>query len=243
MNKKNITKYIIGAMIFAPSTILFNNDNVVLADAQADEAAALQAATTAVNAAVAAPTIDSIREARELVNKLKEGQNKIDLQNQLNAIYNIDGYILDRHNASANVDVYIKCENLLSLSLSTSSITFDDYSGVQPLEAPGALTLTVKSSLNYDVNAYMPTEIRGSELGHIMDKDVLEIRAAGHGDYQKFPKVGLGQDCKVELLSNANATVFHDPDNTHVIDLNLDSDTAHTKDVYKATVKFEVVQR
>ena len=243
MNKKNITKYIIGAMIFAPSTILFNNDNVVLADAQADEAAALQAATTAVTTAETTPTIANIKTARELVNALKEGPDKVSLQAKLDAIYNIDGYILDRHNASANVDVYIKCENLLSLSLSTNSITFNDYSGVQPLEAPGALTLTIKSSLNYDVNAYMPTEIRGSEHGHIMDKDVLEIRAAGAGDYQKFPNVGLNPDCKVELLANQTATIFGATDNTHVIDLNLDSDTAHTKDVYKSTVKFEVVQK
>ena len=234
MNKKMINKYILGAMIFAPSTMIINNnDNVSIVSADA-----LSDASDAVTLAENTRTVSNIRAARTLVNALPEGSEKNDLQVRLNAIYNIEGNTLDRNSASANVDIYIKCENLLSLSLSTNSISFENFSGTEDMAKPNAVTLSVNSSLPYDVNSYLPTDIIGSENGNIMNKDILEIKANGESAYQKFPKVGTAEDCKVTLLSAQEAG----NGKSHGIDLNLVGNIAHEKDIYKATVKFEVVQ-
>lgn len=231
MNKKMINKYILGAMIFAPTTMIINN-NVSTASADA-----LSDATDAVVLVENTPTISNLEAARTLVNELPEGSDKDGLQDRLNAIYELDGYVLDRHSSSANVDIYIKCENMLSLSLDTNSVTFEDFSGVEDMEKLNAVTLSINSSLPYDVNAYLPVEINGSE-GNVMNKDILEIRASGQGSYEKFPSIGTSDSDKVVLLSNQPAG----NDLTHGIDLNLAGSIAHEKDIYKATIKFEVSQ-
>lgn len=232
MNKKIMNKYILGAMIFAPTTMIINNNNasIVSADALSD-------ATAAVVLVENTPTISNLEAARTLVNELPEGSDKDDLQARLNAIYELDGYVLNRYSASANVDIYIKCENMLSLSLDTNSVTFEDFSGVQDMEKLNAVTLSINSSLPYDVNAYLPVAINGSE-GNVMNKDILEIRANSQGGYKKFPSIGTSDSDKVVLLSSQPAG----NGKTHGIDLNLAGSIAHEKDVYKATIKFEVSQ-
>ena len=45
--------------------------------------------------------------------------------------------------ASSNLDIYIKTENMLLVSLSTNSITFEDYSGVEDLELIDALEMKI----------------------------------------------------------------------------------------------------
>ena len=234
MKNKLINKYVLGAMILAPTTIIMSNNetSVVFADD-------LSNAKDAVNTAEGAPSTTNIATARTLVNALQEGADKEGLQGRLNALTSITDVTMPLQSATANVDVYIKCENLLSLSLSTNSVTFENFGGTEDLEKTNAVTLTVNSSLPYDVNAYLPTAIQGSR-GGTMKPDTLRIKAnSDNGAYKTFPGIGTGSNEKLVLLSDqADGNGI-----THGIDLKLQGGMANDADVYKATVKFEVVQK
>lgn len=234
MKNKNINKYILGAMILAPTSIIMNNNEmtVVFADDLSD-------ATDAVVIAEGAPSTANIASARELVNALPEGVNKDGLQGRLNALTSITDVIMPINSATANVDIYIKCENMLSLSLDTNSVTFENFGGTEDLEKTNAVTLSINSSLPYDVNAYLPTAIQGSR-GGVMDPDTLRIKAnSDNGAYKTFPGIGTGTSEKLVLLADESAG----NGKTHGIDLKLQGGMANDADVYKATVKFEVFQK
>lgn len=234
MKNKNINKYILGAMILAPTSIIMNNNEmtVVFADALSD-------ATDAVVIAEGAPSTANIASARELVNALPEGVDKDGLQGRLNALTRITDVTMPINSATANVDIYIKCENMLSLSLDTNSVTFEDFGGTEDLEKTNAVTLSINSSLPYDVNAYLPTAIQGSR-GGVMDPDTLRIKAnSDNGAYKTFPGIGTGTSEKLVLLADESAG----NGKTHGIDLKLQGGMANDADVYKATVKFEVFQK
>lgn len=234
MKNKNINKYILGAMILAPTSIIMNNNEmtVVFADDLSD-------ATDAVVIAEGAPSTANIASARELVNALPEGVNKDGLQGRLNALTRITDVTMPINSATANVDIYIKCENMLSLSLDTNSVTFEDFGGTEDLEKTNAVTLSINSSLPYDVNAYLPTAIQGSR-GGVMDPDTLRIKAnSDNGAYKTFPGIGTGTSEKLVLLADESAG----NGKTHGIDLKLQGGMANDADVYKATVKFEVFQK
>lgn len=52
---------------------------------------------------------------------------------------------------------------MLKLSLNTNSITFEDFSRVEDVERLNAIKLSINSSLSYDINAYLPTEIQNGD--------------------------------------------------------------------------------
>lgn len=181
------------------------------------------------------PTQESISYARSAVNNLPESMQKDILQDRLNSITNLEDMKLERKTVSSNLDVYIKCENLLSMSLNTNSISFDNYSGVEDMEKLGAIELTINSSLPYDLNAYLEGDIQNSDKSAAMDIDMLKIKDNSKQDYQSFintiDKVILKEDCP------SGNYIYHN------IDLKLESNNAYSVDVYKTTIKFEVVQK
>ena len=176
---------------------------------------------------------EDIKSSRELVNQLTEGELKTQLQNRLDAI--IPNLELDIKNATANVDIYIKSENMLLMSLSTNSITFEDYSGVEEIEKSNALTVNINSSLTYDLNAYLVSEIQNADGSNKIDIDRLNIKANDETAYQEF--AGVNQ--KLTLKSNCSAG----NNLTHNIDLKLNGDDAYPADIYKAVIKFEAEQK
>ena len=137
--------------------------------------------------------------------------------------------------ATANIDVYIKSQNMLSLSLDTNSITFENYSGVEDLEMLGAVNISINSSLPYQLNAYMPSEIANSDKSKTLPIDILNIKDASESDYKQFAnttdKIVLKDGC-----AKGN-------DKVHTIDLKLASNQAHKADIYKTVVKFEAEQK
>ena len=137
--------------------------------------------------------------------------------------------------ASANLDVYIKSQNMLSLSLDTNSITFENYSGVEDLEMLGAVNISINSSLPYQLNAYMPSEISNSDKSQTLPIDILNIKDASESDYKQFAnttdKIVLKDGC-----TKGN-------DKVHTIDLKLASNQAHKADIYKTVIKFEAEQK
>ena len=178
-------------------------------------------------------SIIDIENARDAVNKMEESLLREELQNRLDAL-NFNE-VLERKTASANVDVYIKCENVLMMSLDTNSVTFDDFSGVEDMEKTNAVNISINSSLPYQLNAYLPTEIQNSDKSNTMDKRILNIKENSESTYQTFANT----TDKLVLKDNCPAG----NDLVHGVDIKLKGGIAHEKDVYKTTIKFEAEQK
>lgn len=198
-----------------------------------DDLSSEQNIVDAVEKAESTGFIVDIENARELVNSLEEGSLKESLQERLNFIsVNIDMPLKD---VSANLDVYIKSENMISVSLDTNSVIFDDFSGVNDVEQPNAINMTINSSLPYQVNVYLVDEIQNSDKSKVMDKSILNIKANSESSYNIFADT----ISSITLLDNQSSGNHI----SHGIDLKLKGNIAHKKDVYKATVKLEVKQK
>lgn len=193
-----------------------------------------QIAKNAVEEAEADSTINNISLARMYINMLSESLYKDQLQEQLSNIFSTD-ITLDRKTSTANVDIYIKSENMLSLSLNTNSVTFEDYSGVEDMEKLNAVNITINSSLPYNLNAYLPNEITNSDKSQTMPIDILHIKESSERDYQTF----ANNTDKIVLKDNN----LKGNNNIHNIDLKLASNKAHKSDIYKTVIKFEVEQK
>lgn len=171
--------------------------------------------------------------ARDLVNKLPESSKKEELQDRLNGISPIESFTKISH--SNNLDLYIKTENMLGLSINTNSITFEDFSGAEDMVKRNSINLTVNSSLPYEINAYLPREIENADKNSSLDKHILNIKVNSEADYKEFIDVNT----KLQLLDNQS------PGNNkiHGVDIKLKGGIAHKKDNYKATIKFEINQK
>ncbi|MBQ8997942.1 MAG: leucine-rich repeat domain-containing protein [Clostridium sp.] len=179
------------------------------------------------------PTVETLDTIREKVNALPESFRKEALQRALNSM-SVD-LELERENVSANLDVYIKCENMLSLSLDTNSVTFDNYNGTEDVVKPSAINLTVNSSLSYKVNVYLESNIVNKDGSNAIDVSLFNIKASSDTDFKEF----TGIKTAVVLLDDQ----VKGNDVVHSIDLKLKANLAHKSDIYKTTIKFEIVQK
>lgn len=190
-------------------------------------------ATIYIEIAEECKNISDIEKARLFLNTLDENENKNLLADRLNNVFpNIEFNPLT---ASANLDVYIKSENALHMSLDTNNIVFEDFSGVEDLVKENSINLTINSSLPYQLNAYMQTEIQSSDQSSIMDKDILNIKDNSETNYQTF----VNTTDKIVLKDNCLAG----NDLTHSIDVKLKGGISFKKDVYKTTIKIEAEQK
>lgn len=184
------------------------------------------------NAELSKNPID-IEIARDLVNKLQESSIKEQLQSRLNNIY--PDMHMEVKNSTANLDVYIKSENVLNVALNTNSISFEDFSGVEDMEKKESILLTINSSLPYEVDVTLPSEIKNMTNDKTMNLDILQIKNNSDSDYKKF--TGINQ--KLKLLDNQPLG----NNKEHSVDLMLKGGIAHEKDIYRAVLKFEVNQK
>ena len=179
------------------------------------------------------PSIENLNNIREAVNNIPEGIFKEYFQNRLNELNISEEF--KRKTASTNLDLYIKCENILIMSLDTNSVTFEDFSGIEDIIEENAINISINSSLPYQLNAYLPTEIQNSDKSNTMDKRILNIKENSEADYKEFSNINE----KVVLKDNCSAG----NDKQHNVDLKLNGGIAHEKDVYKTTIKFEAEQK
>ena len=193
-----------------------------------------QIAKNSVKEAEINSSVNNISLARMYVNMLPESLYKDQLQDQLNNLFSSE-MALDIKTATANLDLYIKSQNALIMSLNTNNITFKDFSGVEDTEKVNAVEITINSSLPYSLNAYLPTEIQNADKTNIMDKRILNIKENSESVYQAFANT----TDKIVLKDNCNAG----NDLIHNIDIKLKGGIAHQKDVYKTTIKFEAQQK
>lgn len=174
----------------------------------------------------------------DLINELPDSSLKEELQDRFD---NVKDTIPDAlpgltpETVTANLDVYIKSENMLSLSLNTNSVTFENYSGVEDMEKLNAINLTVSSSLPYKVDVYLANEMQNADKSETLDISVLNIKENSESVYKQF----VNTTDAINLLDNQLAG----NDNIHSVDLKLASSLAHKADIYKTTLKFEVEQK
>ena len=190
---------------------------------------------TGINALKNKDTISSsdIKYFRTIVNELDESSNKDLLQDKLNSISTTD--TLERKTATANLDLYIKSENMLSMNLSTNSIVFEDFSGVEDLEKSNAIEISINSSLPYQLNSYLISEIQNADKSETIDKSLLNIKDGSSDDYKAFDNINEKLVLKYNCSSGNG--------NIHNIDLRLNGSNAHTADIYKTVIKIEAEQK
>ena len=216
-------------------TTYISNDSAIPANIKVTVDRVLNRAVEYTELAKANPTIANLSRARYWTNLLKESTKKDELQEEINNNVDVVDLQLERKMTSANLDVYIKCENMLSMSLDTNQISFDDFSGIEDIENVNAVNVTINSSLPYQLNAYLPSEIQNADKTKTLDKSILNIKESSDSTYQAFTnttdKVVLKDNC-----SSGNQLV-------HGIDIMLRGGVAHEKDIYKAVIKLEAEQK
>ena len=216
-------------------TTYISNDSMIPATMKVKVDRIANKSNEAVEEAISTPTLHNISLARMWVNQMPESLLKDEMQMRLSNISNMQDIQLDRKNITSNLDLYIKSENMLSLSLNTNSITFEDFSGIEDLELNNAVNLTINSSLPYELNAYLATEIQNNDKSKIMDKSILNIKESSETNYNAFNNINE----KLTLKDNNVAG----NDIIHNLDLLLRGGISYEKDVYKTTIKFEAKQK
>lgn len=220
--------------IFEDTTSITNNSNIP-SKMEITIDRVINKALEAITLANANPTVQNIAVARMWTNLITESTKKDELQNKIDNITEVADIELERKTVTSNLDVYIKYENLLSMSLSTNSITFENYSGIDDLENLSALDITINSSLPYDLKARLESAIQNNDKSKTIDAETLKIKESSLSSYQNF----AGVKDEITLLDNCEAGNYV----THSIDLKLQSNKAIDADVYKTTIRFEVAQQ
>ena len=181
------------------------------------------------------PTMENLSLARMWTNLLRDSIKKDELQTELNNNVDLTDLQLERKTTTANLDLYIKSENILQMSLDTNQVTFDDFSSIEDMVKENAVNISINSSLPYQLNAYLPTEIQNADKSNTMDKSILNIKENSESIYQVFANT----TDKIVLKDNCSAG----NDLVHGVDIKLVGGIAHQKDVYKTTIKFEAEQK
>ena len=211
------------------------NNSTIPANMKVTIDRAMNRAVEAIELAKTNSTVANISQARMWANLLKESVKKDELQNEINTIVDIEDLVLEKKSVTANLDVYVKSENALSMSLSTSSVTFEGYSGIDDLEKLNAVDVVISSSLPYDLNAYLEETLQNRDKSSTISPTAINIKENSNTDYKQF----VNTTDKVVLKSDCDAN----NDVNHSIDLKLTSGNAHKADIYKAVIKFEAVQK
>lgn len=179
-------------------------------------------------------TMKDISDARYAVNQLGESYIKDALSHRLNSIF-AQVSPVEIKSVTSNSDIYIIPKNILSMSLNTNFVTFEDFDGIEDIEKLNAVTLSVESSLPYELNVSLESEITNSKGTEIANKNVLSLRESSQDTYKNFTSVGA----PLNLLDNQEAG----KNNIHGIDIKLNKGVLLKTDIYKTTIKYEVKQK
>ena len=221
--------------IFKNITHILNNSDAPI-DIEVTVDRTINRAAEAIDLAQDNPTIDNLSQARYWSNLLNESSSKDYLQSIINSINSVDDLgSIEPIKTSSNSDIYIKGKNTLSLSLDTNNIVFEDVDGTEDMELLKAINLTVSSSLPYDVKSTLATNISNSDKSVVLDPMILNIKSSSANNYQSFASVGN----ELILMSNESSGT----NKIHSLDLMLNNRVINKVDVYKTTIKLEVVQK
>lgn len=107
------------------------------------------------------------------------------------------------------------------LTLSTNSVIFEDFSGVEDLEKNNTLEISINSSLPYQLNLYLI--IQNNDKSETIDKSILNIRDNSENEYKAFA------DINKKLILKDDCTAGNGK--IHNIDLRLASSNAYIADI------------
>ena len=220
--------------LFEGTTHIFNSSNVpsnmkVTVDRVANKA------QESIELAKANSTVENISQTRYWINLMKESILKDNFQSEINNITSAEDLIIEKKTTTANVDLYIKPQNSLSMSLSTNSIIFDEFDSTEDMEKLKAVEITVESSLPYRLNSYLVSEIKNKDGSNIIPKEQFNIRLNGEANYKAFGNVNEKLVLKDDCLAGVN--------NIHSVDLILRGGRMNEADIYKTTLRFEAEQK
>ena len=98
-----------------------------------------------------------------------------------------------------------------------------------------AVNISINSSLPYQLNSYLLTEIENADKSNRIEKDLLNIKLNSDSDYKTFNNINE----KLILEDDCDAG----NNKSHSIDFKLKGSQAHKADVYKTVIKFEAEQK
>lgn len=179
-------------------------------------------------------SLEDISNAREAVNQLLESSIKDVLSDRLNSIFPQISPI-NTKTSTSSIDMYIVSKNALSMSLSTNNIIFDKFHPTEDMEKLNALTINIESSLPYELNASLESEITNSEGTATVNENILSLRINGSNEYKTFTSTKT----PISLYEYQNTGA----NNAHGIDIKLNKGIISKADVYRAVIKYEVKQK
>jgi hypothetical protein len=143
-------------------------------------------------------------------------------------------YTMIPESISKESSVFFSPDNTLELSLSTSTVIFENFSYTESVEKKSALDLIVSSTLQYGIKVSIVSDIIGATYGEIVDNSILNIKPSSESSYKQFSSSVK----TLQLYENqpiGNSVV-------HSVDMKLAGKKMNRTDVYKAVLKFEVEQ-
>lgn len=96
-------------------------------------------------------------------------------------------------------------------------------------------SISVESSMSYEINSYLDTDITNADKTSVLDNRILSIKSSDDLNYKTFSN----QNTKITIVDNHPSGSL----NNHSIDLRLNGGIDYKTDVYKAVLKIEVKQK
>lgn len=142
--------------------------------------------------------------------------------------------LCDLPDITVNSDIYIRPLNVLSLSLDTNIVSFEDFDTIEDVELLNAIELNIESSLPYKVEVSLASEIKNGDGSKVINPNILSIKASNDNQYNRFESVGK----PILIYTNQNAGEIDKVS----IDIKVNSDVKYSIDAYKTSMKIEVNQ-
>jgi hypothetical protein len=163
------------------------------------------------------------------------GVYKIVIESELGLISNIEFEIIQEiiaSNYSNILDLYFKPESIISISIDTSNIVFNDFEVSVTQSAD--IKINVESNTSYDVCMYLVDEIYNFDKTSKLNHSILNVLGDESYGYQGFKDVST----PITLFKNQDST----ENTTHVVKARISNNLAFNADVYKTQFKIEIYQ-
>lgn len=179
-------------------------------------------------------TVDNIERARKECNELSFSSIRTELTELIDALVPEDLY-LEKDKTTSLIDIYLKPKNILTLTMDTNSVSFEDFNGVESIEKLKAFNLTVESSLPYALKVCMPIGIIDKNNTTVLENNLISIKESSSDTYLNFNN-------SLEYLTLLDNQLSGSK-NEHSIDIKLNAKVLPETTIYKTALKFKVEQK
>lgn len=154
----------------------------------------------------------------------------------LGYLNSIESYTIPYGEQAMNIDVYIKPQSILSVSLNTNYVSFEDFNGTEDTEYRNSIKIEIESNLPYVLRASLASEIQNNDKTKTMNKSILEIKESGSSSYNSFTGINIPILLYESLIPTTGLA-------EHWIDFKLKGGIPYEVDNYKTNIKFEIEQK